>query len=334
MSQKVEIVPLTPEQSERLFARARQKAAELYDPKPAAQPLPNRPKSSCCGGNRDVPVVFVEAKPVDIFAQQQTTRHLAYHIYPVSGNGAWQRNVGRLVERLRIFNGKIIVSVVTDPPSGRLADPTGPHSPDRARQIHGCDSFDDVVKAFGEWANKIEFIHSENDPQLREVATLMPMLERLPQGRGHFTLYAQAKGTTRSPNHIGQHWSDVQYIIYLDYWLLVERQLRHFPVTGAFKKLGPGWSATQSKSDWHYSGSWFWFRNSDLFSRDWRRIDQFWSGIEPYPSQHFEYREAGVLFHEASIRVMNLYSDRYWKRTVNPLFARWRDANRAGETPF
>lgn len=260
------------------------------------------------------------------------TRHLIYHIYPVSGNGAWQRNVGRLVERLRIINGKRIVTIVVDPPTGRKPDPDGPRSPDRGRQIHGCDSPEAVMEAFQ--GHDVEFIIAENDPQLREAGTLIPMLERLPRGETDVTLYAQAKATTRSPAHIGNHWSDLQYIIYFDYWLLVAEQLKKYPVTGAFKKLGAGWSPDQSKSDWHYSGSWFWFRNADLFSRDWRTIDRFWSGIEPYPSQHFYASEAGSLFLEGKVPELNLYRKAYWKRSVNPAFRQWRNDMKPFETPF
>lgn len=255
------------------------------------------------------------------------TRHLCYHIYPVSGNGAWQRNVGRLVERLRVFDGKIVVAIVTDPASGRKPDPTGPHPPDRGREIPGCDSPEAVMQAFGEWRDRIDWIVAENDPHLREVLTLVPMLERLPQGPGHITLYAQAKGTTRNHRHIANHWSDVQYIAYLDYVRLVEEQLRTHPVTGCFQKRGRGWSLEQSNSDWHYSGSWFWFRNADLFARDWRRIDQFWSGIEPYTSQHFPFSQCACLFHGASVLEMNLYRPQYWRRVVDPDFRRWRSDN-------
>lgn len=290
-----------------------------------------KPKSSCCGGNKEVPVI-IEAKPVDVFAQQQTMRHLAYHIYPVSGNGAWQRNVGRLVERLRIFNGKIVVAIVVDPASGRKPDPTGPHSPDRGRMIPGCDSPEAVMQAFGPWRERCDFIIIENDPSLREVVSMVPMFERLP--RDGVTLYAQAKGTTRAPGHIAHHWSDVQYIIYFDYWLLVEEHLKSCPVTGAFKKTGPGWCRTQSYSDWHYSGSWFWFRNADLFAKDWKRIDQFWSGIESFTSQHFRYDEAACLFHEGPVSTINLYDRRHWKRNVDPAFSQWRNEHKRHETPF
>lgn len=255
-------------------------------------------------------------------------RHLLYHVYPVRGNGAWQRNVGRLVERLRIFNGRIVVAIVTDPPSGRRSDPTGPHPPDRARHIAPCDSPEAVMEAFGPWRDKIEWLVTENDPHLREVKTLVPMLEKfLPAGPQDIALYAQAKGTTRHRSHIAHHWSDVQYIVYLDYVRLVEEQLRTAPVTGAFKKLGPGWNPSQSISDWHYSGSWFWLRLAELFKTNWRMVDQHWSGVEPYPSQKFRCADAACLFMEAQVPHMHLYHRGFWRDKVDPDFEDWRRAN-------
>lgn len=289
----------------------------------------------CPIGKWALPVIGAPAVTGDVSPLiEPITRHLLYHIYPVSGNGAWQRNVGRLVERLRIFNGSKIVSIVIDPPAGRKPDPTGPHPPDGARHIAPCDSVETVKAAFGDHAKDIHFLILENDPHLREVVSLVPMLERLPHGPGDVTLYAQAKGTTRHHGSLCNHWSDLQYIIYFDYWLLVLEQLKRFPVTGAFKKLGAGWSPDQAKSDWHYSGSWFWFRNADLFARDWRTVDQFWSGVEPYPSQQFLADESGCLFMEGQVPALNLYSSKYWKRTVDPLFANWRRTMKPYETPF
>jgi len=255
------------------------------------------------------------------------TRHLLFHVYPVGGNGAWQRNVSRLVERLRLFNGKVIVAIATDPLTGRKPDPTGPHPPDKGRHFAPCDDVETVKAAFGEWRERVEFLVVENDPHLREGVSFLPMMERLPNEAGHCYLYAQAKGTTRRPSHIAHRWNEAQFVVYLDYWPLVAEQLATFPVTGAFKKLGPGWKPEQAKSDWHYSGSWWWGRTADLFARDWRTMDQFWSTIEPYPSQKFLASEAGTLFHEAAVPAMNLYSPRYWRAVVDPALAAWRKAN-------
>lgn len=263
-------------------------------------------------------------------------RNLLYHVYPVSGNGAWQWNVARLCRSLHLFDGKVVVAVARDPESGRLPDPAGPHPPDGARHLAPCDTLDDVRRAFGPWADRVEFVEAENDPSLREVKTFLPLFERVesPDPR-EITLYAHAKGTTRHRTHrTAARWAEMLYEVFLDHWPLVEAHLRAWPVTGAFQKTGPGWSRAQSDSDWHYSGSWFAFRNAALFARpDWRRIDQFWSGIEPYPSQHFRFAEAGCLFHRGAVPRVNMYSPQHLRQSVEPALARWKARNAGWRTP-
>lgn len=266
-------------------------------------------------------------QPLPTLTVDNTTRNLIYHIYPVAGNNRWQWNVEQLCGRLKCFNGKIVVAIVTDPPTGRLPDPAGPFAPDAGRVIRGCDSADDVKAEFAKrWSGKpIEFIEMENDPKLREVKPLLPMLDEvLTDDPYSITLYAQAKGVTRASGHIAHRWTEALYEIMLDYFPLAIEQMNTHPVTGCFKKLGPGWSPEQSRSDWHYSGSWFWFRTASLASRAYWNVDQFWSGIEPYPSQQWLAAEAGCMFHTEQVPAMNLYNGRYWMRTVNPAFNEWR----------
>lgn len=260
--------------------------------------------------------------------QPITTRHLLYHIYPVQ-NGHWQWNVEQLCGRLKAFNGQKIVAIVTDPPSGRLPDPSGPNSPDNGRHIPGCDTAEMVKEEFAKrTGEEITFLEMTNDPSLREVKTFVPMLERvISDDPSHSLLYAQAKGTTRHNGHIARRWTEALYEIMFDYFPLADEQLMTYPVTGCFKKLGHGWSPDQSKSDWHYSGSWFWVRTAELENRNWQKIDQFWSGIEPYPSQQFNAKEAGCMFHTDHVPNMNLYNGRYWRRVVLPAFEQWRIDN-------
>ena len=273
------------------------------------------PGVACCNG---CPDYETDAAPF--------TRHLAYHVYPVS-NGVWRWNVEQLRRRLRLFDGKRVVAVVTDPPTGRKPDPDGPHSPDRGRHIPGCDTFEDVVAAFGDDAAGIEFIHLENDSHWREGVSWVPMMERIPGGPRDVVFYAQAKGTTRAPGHVAHRWTEVLYEVYFDYMHVALKQLEDSPITGAFKKLGPGWTAKQHKSDWHYSGSWFVARTADLFATDWRKLDYGWTAIEPLPSQKFAAADAACLFHEAAVPKMNLYSRGYWKRIVEPALAKWKADN-------
>lgn len=263
-------------------------------------------------------------------ASGDIVRNLIYHIYPVAGNGTWRWNVEQVCGRLKAFNGQKIVAIAIDPPTGRLRDPDGPNGPDRGREILGCDSSDAVKAEFKKhWVHDdITFLEFENDPALREVKTLIPMLSMvLDDDPNQITLYAQAKGTTRAKGHIARRWTETLYEIMFDHFPLAEEQLKTYPVTGCFKKLGAGWSPTQTHSDWHYSGSWHWVKNSELHQRDWQKIDQFWSGIEPYPSQQFKAVEAGCMFHTAKVPVMNLYDRRYWRTVVIPEFNKWREEN-------
>lgn len=268
---------------------------------------------ACCVG---CPDFAADAEPF--------TRHLAYHLYPVSGNGHWQWNVSQLRRRLSLFNGRRVVAVVTDPASGRKPDPVGPFAPDTGRCIPGCDTFEDVVREFGDDAVGIEFIRLDNDPGLREGVSWVPLMERMPRGQRDAIWYAQAKGTTRAPNHIARRWAEVLYEVMFDYWPVVLEQLETYPITGPFKKHGPGWHETQHKSDWHYSGSWFAVRAADLFATDWQVIDNGWSCIEPLPSQKFGHDDAGCVFHEGRVPRVNLYSRGYWRRIVEPALAKWK----------
>lgn len=251
-----------------------------------------------------------------------TTRHLLYHVYPVRGNGVWQRRIAQLRDRLSLFNGRRIVAIVADPPAGRGPDPSGCTVPT------GCDPPAAVIEALAGCG--CEFVIADNDPSLREAATFDSLFGRLADctGPGEAALYAQAKGVTRPVNSPPQWWGDLLIAGHCDYWPAAERVLRSFPVAGMFKKHGRGWK--ESASDWHYSGSWFWFRTAALWPKNWRRIDRFWSGIEPYPSLHFPAAEAGVIFGEGNITDYSLYDLHTWNDRIWPAWAQWQ-ADHAGQ---
>lgn len=249
-------------------------------------------------------------------------RHLLYHLYPVAGNGRWQHRVRRLVERLPLFTGRRVVVICVGAP-GHTAGSLQNH----ARLAGAFDPPEVVRAAFGAAAGTIEFVEVPNDPQLREVASWGPLWERLAgePAAGAAVLYAQSKGVTYAdPHHPCHRWGDVLEEICCDHWPLVESQLGRHPVTGAFLKRGHGWRAHESASDWHYSGSWFWARLADVQARDWRKIDRFWSGVEPWPSLHFRPEDAGCLFLDRPGHQLNLYDAGFWRDTGEPEYAKWR----------
>lgn len=286
--------------------------------------------SSCPGAVRNkelecplhgicVPATSYTSCPDYAAFSEITTRHLLYHIYPVSGNGVWQRNVAMLRDRLPLFNGRRLVAVAFDPPDGRGSDPHGPGGPDHYRYFAPTDSLDTVRTAFGRDADSIEFISVANDPNLREVTSFLPLFSAVENTHpAHAVFYGQAKGVTRPLNHPAHRWTEVLHHLYLDRWDLVSAQLRRHAATGAFKKIGMGWDASQSPSKWHYSGSWMWVRSDALYSRKWRNIRQWWGGIESYLSEHFTARETGCLFMERPVKKLNLYDWNFWRNEVEP----------------
>ena len=232
-------------------------------------------------------------------------RHLLYHVMPIRGNGVWQWNLDRLKARLSLFTGGRLVALATD------------HRTDTA----------EAVKAY--LGDGVEYLEFANDPGLREVLTFLPMLERVASyvSPNDYTFYGHAKGVTKAVNRaVSVHpWTNVMYETCLDYWPLVQEVLQRQPVCGSFKKVGRGFA---SAGGWHYSGTFFWVRNKELFGRTWRRIDRTWWGVEAYPGLQFTPEEAGVLFKEGVVKGLNLSRDGYVKGTILPEYEQWKQAHR------
>ncbi len=198
-------------------------------------------------------------------------RDCLYHVFPLARAGSvWRRCVSMLARRSNLFAGKRICAVMTGP---------GLESPDAVQSL---------LPGF-------EILPMANDPTLREARSLPVMLEMVESNDpGRAVFFGQAKGVTRPASSPCHPWSWLLHEAMLDFWPAIERQLSEFPLTGCFKKPGRYWP--ESRSSWHYSGSFFWARSADLFAKNWREIDQIPSGVEPYPSLHFARAEAGDLF--------------------------------------
>ena len=228
------------------------------------------------------------------------SRHLLFHLWPKKTSaGTWQRNLDQLKQRWQLFTGKKVIAVAT------------------SIDTHSLEAVQDYMHGYD-----CEWVHVENDPALREVKTFYQLFDRV-EGLPGYTFYAQGKGVSKPINRgVSIHsWTMAMYEILLDYWPLVEQNLKSKPVVGCFKKSAPGMFGG-SQSTWHYSGSFAWFKNDELFSRNWRVIEQVWFGIESYPSMVFSDSEAACLFH-CHNKQFNLYSLGYWKKVEREL-EQWR----------
>jgi predicted SAM-dependent methyltransferase len=242
----------------------------------------------CCQGCPDRSVLVPLPRPV--------LRHFLFHLYPVHNRWYWHAMMLR--QRLYLFNGRKIIAVATGPET---------------------DTLTDVKRELG---SEFEYIEVRNTPNLREVATHKLLWDRVKDQSG-VTLYGHSKGVTRADNSTSPDWASIQYKSCMDYWPVVEGLLNIHPIAGCFKRHNRGWPAESPSSDWHYSGSWYWIRNDILFSKpDWTRIDQFWSGIESWPSLHFKKSEAAVIYGEFYGDGAGLYDHNIMNRMVSE-FKTW-----------
>jgi hypothetical protein len=225
-------------------------------------------------------------------------RHLIYHIWPKKGNGIWQWNVAELLKRIDQFDGTRTIAVVSD------VDGT-------------TDSFEDVQRVF-EGHRVDTWLPLRNDPALGEVVTFKAMLDKLPRDPFSITFYGHAKGTSYDDGRT-RDWADMMYQACLDDTHYVDEMLKLSAMAGAFTNTQwPG-----NTHNWHYSGTFYWFKNADVFSRKWDDIRQTRWGAELWPGDLFALSEVGCLFGPNCDRMYN-YGIRDHMKS---LFAEWK-ANR------
>lgn len=233
-----------------------------------------RPPHHCC---ESCPDFRTTDDPTDT-----DRRHLLYYVYPVAGvpgNALWKRNLDQLKRRLSLFNGRRVIAIST------------------GSQRHKLDTPESVVEYFGK--DSADFLFVPHAKKLGEVTAFVPLWERVKQFTSphDFTFYGHSKGVTKPVNAgISVHrWADLMYAANLDRWSEVREELRTHPITGAFRKLGRCFGG---RANWHYTGTFYWCRNADVFSRNWRNIWQNYGGTELWPGTMWDYASSGCHFYD------------------------------------
>lgn len=194
-------------------------------------------------------------------------RNLLCHLYANLANSHWLATVNALRDHWSLFNGLRIIAI-----------PTGPDlvPPDelRARLPPNCLTFT-----------------FPNDPRLREVASFLPLLKAVQSiDQTRATFYCHAKGTTPlhdiTPNKSAaiRKWRNHMIFSCLTQWRNVSHLLRRYATVGTYKidySNIPGYRMTSpsglTTGLWHYAGTFFWFRNDQVFTRP------HWSAIADDP---------------------------------------------------
>ncbi len=229
-------------------------------------------------------------------------RNLIYHIWPRKGNGVWQWNVDQLLQRIEQFNGARSIGIAVS---------------------DDADSMETVQVAFQ--GTRIDhWIIVPNNPQLGEVSTFGKLLETLPKEDGSMTFYGHAKGVRYDDPMQVKAWAEMMYEVCLDDPDYIQASMNQFPIAGPFIRTTP-WDGG-AKHHWFFSGSFFWFRNADVFSNPtWSTIRQDYWGSELWPGSLFTRFQAGELFGQ---ECGHLYEPQELMR-MQEWLADWRSRRRA-----
>lgn len=231
------------------------------------------------------------AESVHCVGLVETVNHLICHLYPRIG-GPWRATVEALKKRLDMFDGRRIFGVVRGA---------------------GLEDWELVRQELEGVAT--ELIVNDNDAGLREVVTLRPaieIVERLPGS----VFFCHSKGATHHAESICQEWREAMFEVCLNYPALISAALEDKPICGPFRRFG-GLGV-----EWHFSGSFFWFRAESVFMRHWRYVQDVWYGVETFPACNFHAHESRCLFMD---RCGDLYDEKYWSTVVRPSLKFWRE---------
>lgn len=235
------------------------------------RPDPQQVRRPHVNKHRGMPDPFARLTPLP--AAFSDVRNLIYHIWPTRKSDAWKWNVRELLKRIDLFNGVRTIGVAVDASTATLAE---------------------VQAEFGD-IRIDHWISRPNDPQAGEGGTFLEMLATLPRDQS-VTCYAHAKGVKyEAGNTVPLKWADVLYRSTFDNWPMVFNALSHFPVVGTFKRYGH--FKLPRNHCWHFSGTFFWFRNGETFNRpEWAHLQKsFYGCVEAWPANVYRPTEAACM---------------------------------------
>ena len=237
-------------------------------------------------------------------------RNLIMHVMPVAANDNWKWNLDQIAARQNLFNGKRILAIAIEESLNTGGKALRTVSPDEVIEYSTSIGLEwTVIESF------------KNNNKLREVATFPWLLGQVhSKNANEVTFACHAKGATHSADSITVKWAERQYHVCLDDWFTVHRTLERFSMAGAFRKFGE--FTTPGNHRWHYSGTNYWFRHDDVFSRDWQKLDQHFFGTESWPGRMFKPEEVACLFAD---NAGDVYKQEYWK-TIEQEIEVWEGA--------
>ena len=246
--------------------------------------------------------------PLSIETETVMIRNLIYHIWPTSlSKSCWMWAVDKLSEYIHVFNGKIVVAIAIE---------------NSDLESYKTDSKEEVVERFlsedtmmgsrvKELGLEIEFFCVKNYGHLRECTSFYKLLNKIESlDENEITFYCHAKGV---------RWQRAKFRRSEEVWTAymletnlsdIERVEDALSIKGCFGCIlayeehrdsyeGESYfpkRAGNNAPGWFYDGTFFWFNNKKLFSKNWcydpHLMSSNWNGVEWYLCNQFSIDEA------------------------------------------
>lgn len=238
------------------------------------------------------------AKPGAVPFTEPVTRNLLMWIYPKKGP-VWRWNVEQIARRIELFNGKKVFAIATDATTDSV-------------QV-ALDAVDALADDVLHFQNSIGEVTGFN-ALLGSVASTNP---------NEVTYYCHAKGVTKqgTPGMQSiQRWTEAMHEVLLDGYDEAQDALESHAFAGAFRATKPAFGM----SAWHFPGTFYWFRNSDIFSLpNWATVQNEYYGTEAWPGRLVGVSRSACLLAD-QIPLADLYKPDRWEKTYQPALEAWR----------
>lgn len=205
--------------------------------------------------------------------QGEPLRHLIFHLYPRKG-GLWAKHCRRLRRHVGLFTGRRLVHVACD---------------------HTTVPVEAVRRELPD--PRFEIITSPNASDHERTPFVSRLLPAVIDLDG-WTFYAHGKGSAYPVGPLQRRmWAWASRLWMYNCRPSIVDSLRNprMDAWGCFKLQMP-----HAQSPWHYSGTYFWFRNSAARAVDWRNLAPGRYAVESWPGRMFDFAKAGS-FHQDSV---------------------------------
>tara|TARA_Y100000592_G_scaffold14898_1_gene21621 strand:+ start:8275 stop:9891 length:1617 start_codon:yes stop_codon:yes gene_type:complete len=177
--------------------------------------------------------------------------NIIYHFCPIKNN-MFDYHIDKLRKYIPKFNNKRVINIAVG---------DGLYSPEYVKEkLKGLD---------------IQFFETPNNNEYREsygfFEKLLPTIESTDENE--YTFFGHSKsnsekrqlGSYKKPHRL---WTDYCYEYNLSNIDDVLDKLNTYDTYGIFKRT-KGLETVAKDSKWHYSGTFFWFKNSEIFKQNW-----------------------------------------------------------------